>query len=40
MYKKTKFSIGVQSSYGTGVKFNRNKKVELSSRIAPLFCLY
>ena len=25
MYKKTKFSIGVQS-YGTGVKFNINKK--------------
>lgn len=41
MYKKTKkFSIGVQSSYGTGVEFNINKKVELSSRIAPLFCLY
>ena len=26
MYKKTKFSIGVLSSCGTGVKFNRNKK--------------
>ena len=26
MYKKTNFSIGVLSSYGTGVKFNMNKK--------------
>ena len=26
MYKKTKFSIGVLSSCGTGVKFNINKK--------------